>query len=170
MSQQNIEVTTAYGEAMLYTHLIEDLLRLHLYECAFFRVNNYGPVSHKQIKEMDFEDMVNEVGKIYPDSARTVDDLHRVRKIRNHLTHAFVEQVGFDLRTESSRDQIHAMLNQVVLHARRHLKALQKTHEMVLREGIKNDFMKVLSREEPEFDASIAKSKIRVLLQELDAK
>jgi hypothetical protein len=170
MNQQDIEVTTAYGEAMLYTHLIEDLLRLHLYECAFFRVNNYGPISRKKIKEMDFEDMVNEIGKVYPGSERIVDDLHRVRKIRNHLTHAFVEQVGFDLRTESGRDQIHAMLNRVILHAQRHLKALQKTHETVLREGIKNDFKQILSREEPEFDACIAKSKIRTLLQELDEK
>jgi hypothetical protein len=99
-----------------------------------------------------------------------VADLHRTRKIRNHLTHAFVDQVGFDLRTESGRDQIHAMLNRVIFHAQRQLKALQKTHETVLREGMKQDWMQIFHSEEPEFNASVAKSKIRALLQELDGQ
>ena len=167
MKQQEIEISAAYGEAMLYAHLIEDLLRLHIHKCSFFKVNSYcKPLS--KIKAMSFEDLVDEISKVYTDSDRFVADLHRIRKIRNNLTHAFVDQVGFDLRTESGRDQIHAMLNRVVFHARRQLKALQKTHETVLAEGIKADFKKVICSEEPEFDASVAKSKIRGLLRELD--
>jgi hypothetical protein len=58
----------------------------------------------------------------------------------------------------------------VVLRVTLTLKALQKTHETVLREGMKQDWMQIFHSEEPEFNASVAKSKIRALLQELDGQ
>lgn len=168
MSQQDIEITTAYGEAMFYAHLVEDLLRLHVFECGFFHVNGCQPISKKRIKEMDFKDVIDTLGRIYPESDRLVADLHRIRRIRNHLTHAFVAEVGSDLLAEEGRDQVHAMLRRVVTHTRRNLKSLQNTHETLLREGMKKDFMRIMDREDPEFDARVARSKIECWLKEME--
>ena len=153
---------------MLYAHLIEDLLRLHLYECAFWGINGYGPIPRGRIKEMNFENMIDELGKVYGNVQDVAANLHRVRKIRNHLTHAFVDQVGTDLLTEEGLDQIHALLKRVIKHNRVLLKSLQKTQAAVLREGVTHDFMRLMACEDPEFDANVAKSKIKALLKELD--
>lgn len=39
MNLQDRELVVAYGEAMLYSHFIEDLLKLNLREAARFRAN-----------------------------------------------------------------------------------------------------------------------------------
>jgi uncharacterized protein YqgV (UPF0045/DUF77 family) len=91
------------------------------------------------------------------------------RKVRNCLTHAFITEVGTDLLNEEGKDQIHAMLRKTSAHARRYLKALQKAHETVLREGIRTDYSIILAREDPEFDARIERSKIEQYLKELDS-
>jgi len=41
MKPQDESLVAAYGEAMLYSHLIEDMLKLNLREAARFRANGY---------------------------------------------------------------------------------------------------------------------------------
>jgi hypothetical protein len=116
MRAQDKDLLAEYGEAMLYSHLIEDLLKLKLRDAAFFHVNGYtAPAS--PIPKLRFEDLIDEFGRGFSPPEKIVDDLHRIRKIRNKLTHAFVPQVGSDLLTEEGRDQIHAMLERFSRHA-----------------------------------------------------
>jgi hypothetical protein len=167
MRAQDKDLLSEYGEAMLYSHLIEDLLKLILRDAAFFHVNGYQAPAAKPWK---LEEIIDEFGRAFPDTGSLVEDLHRLRKIRNKLTHAFVPQVGSDLLTEEGRDQIHAMLDRYVRHAANRRKILGATFEGVLKKVVATDFTRIFDREEEVFDARVAKSDIQKLLDELDAK
>jgi hypothetical protein len=169
MRTQDKDLLAEYGEAMLYSHLIEDLLKLILRDAVFFHVNSYtAPAT--PIPKLRFEDLIDEFGRAFPPPDRMVDDLHSIRKIRNKLTHAFVPQVGPDLLTEEGRDQIHAMLERFSCHAARHRKALAGTFEALVKKAVATDLPRVLDREEEAFDARVATSEIQRLLDELDGK
>jgi hypothetical protein len=135
---QDTQFKAAYGEAMFYAHLIEDLVALHIYECGYFQVNGYRGLSRGRIQDMSHEDRINELPKIYHDQQDGsmeyhVPVLHLLRKIRNKLTHAFIPQLGSDVSTEEGVDQILAMLKNITTWERLSLEALQETHKAVLR-------------------------------------
>jgi len=169
---QDREFKEAYGEAMFYAHLIEDLLALHIYECGYFHVNGYRGLSRREIREMSHEDRINELAKIYHDQQDGsleyhIPVLHLLRKIRNKLTHAFIPQVGSDVSTEEGIDQILAMLRNITTWERLSLEALSETHKTALREGIKHCFEAALARDDPPFDARVSRSKIQSYLDQL---
>ncbi len=56
MDTQSKEFTAAYGEAMFYAHLLEDLIALHIYECSWYRVNGYPGLSRTQLRGLSSED------------------------------------------------------------------------------------------------------------------
>lgn len=139
MSEQEHDFQSAYGEAMFYAHLIEDLVALHLYECSYFHVNGYAGISRKTIRDMKHEERIDELLTIYRDQdkkdgaiTRLVTALHHLRKIRNYLTHAFIPQVGSDFAAEEGADQILAMLRHVSYWERGWLRTLKNAHEAIL--------------------------------------
>lgn len=174
MSDQDKELLQAYGEAMLYAHLIEDLVALHLYECSYFHVNQYSGLSRKKIREMKHDKRINELLKIYEGQnerdgsiTRLVEALHLLRKIRNHMTHAFIPQVGSDFAVEQGVDQIIAMLKNVAFWELAWLKILQKAHFAVLEGAVTKCFNEFMNREDPPFEAHVSKSKIQHHLDEI---
>jgi hypothetical protein len=173
MSKQEQDFQAAYGEALFYAHLIEDLLAMHLYECSYFHVNQYHGLSRKEIRDMKHEKRIDELLKIYREQdekdssiTRLVTALHHLRKIRNHLSHAFMPQVGSDFHAEEGIDQIVAMLKNICYWERGWLKTLQQAHEGVLKGAIRHCFEAVIEREDPPFDARVSESKIQ---EHLDA-
>jgi hypothetical protein len=172
VNDQEPQFSSAYGEAMFYAHVIEDLLALHVYECGYFHVNDYSGLTRRQIRDLTHEQRIDELAKIYQNQnpeeiAQLISALHLLRKIRNHLTHAFIPQVGSDLTTEEGVDQIVAMLNHIATWERLYLKSLQKAHEAVLRGAVSHCLDAVLKREDAPFDARVARSKIQQYLDEL---
>jgi hypothetical protein len=164
----------AYGEAMFYAHLIEDLLELHLYECSYFHVNQYPGLSRKKIRKMNHANRIDELSKIYGEQneeegsiPRLVAALHHLRIIRNHLTHAFIPEIGSDFTAEEGVDQIIAMIKNVVYWERGWLATLQDAHEAVLKAGLTHDICSVMMREDPPFNARVSKSKIQGRLDAL---
>ncbi len=160
---------------MLYAHLIEDLVALHIYECSWFHVNGYAGLSRKKILELKHEKRIDELLSIYhkqQDGAveRLVSALHLIRKIRNELTHALVPQVGSDIERGESLDQVIAMLKNVVFWERVYLKPLRKMHETVLKRGITEALERALERDDPPFDARVARSKIQQYLDQLQSR
>lgn len=174
MNTQSAEFTTAYGEAMFYAHLIEDLVALHLSECSWFHVNGYPSLSRRQIREFSHKVRINELTKIYHNQTdgtieRLVCGLHLLRQIRNELTHAFVPQVGSEFESEEGLDQVVAMLRNTIKWERHHLRTLQRAHEAVLNRAIIHAWERALERDDPPFDARVARSKIQGYLDELEA-
>lgn len=167
MREQDKDLLAEYGEAMLYGHLIEDLLTLILRDAAFFHVNGYEPPKEKLWK---LEDLIDEFGRAFPDAGPLVGDLHRLRKIRNKLTHAFIPQVGSDLVTVEGRDQIHAMLVRFVRHAAGRRRILAATCGVISKAAIAADFTCIFDREDEPFDARVSTSVIQKLLDELDER
>ena len=172
MSEQEKAFSSAYGETMFYAHLIEDLVELHIYECGYFHVNGYPGLSRRQIRDLKHEGRIDELGKIYQNQnagevAQLVSALHLLRKIRNLVAHAFIPQVGSDFTKEEGVDQIVAMLRSISTWERLYLKSLWKAHVAVLHGSIEHCLDAVLQREEPPFDARVARSKIQEHLDEL---
>ena len=175
VEDQNEEFSAAYGKALFYAHLIEDLVALHIYECGYFHVNGYSGLSSRQIRDLKHESRINELLKIYQNQKdgsieRLVSALHLVRKIRNKLTHAFIPQVGNDFAKEEGVDQIIAMLKNITTWERLYLQSLRKAHEGVLRGAIKHCLDAVIEREDPPFDARVARSEIQEHLDELKSQ
>ena len=154
-----------YGEAMLYSHLIEDMLKLILREAARFHANGYQapPAAPRTLKEL-----IREFGRAFPDAGRLVEDLSRLRDIRNRLTHALVPQVGSDLVTEEGRDQIQAMIERYVRHAAAKRRVLGSIYEAMLKKVVAENFTLFFEGDVEEFDARVAKSDIQRLLDELE--
>jgi hypothetical protein len=167
-----MEFRAAYGEAMFRAHLIEDLLALHIYECSYFHLNGYSGLSRKQIQKLEHHERIDELLKIYKNQKdgsieRLVKGLDLLGKIRNKLTHAFIPQVGSDLRKQEGVDQIIALLRDICTWERRFWALLKKAHEAVLRGAVKHCLKTVLEREDPPFDARVARSRIQEHLDEL---
>lgn len=167
MRAQDKDLLSEYGEAMLYSHLIEDMLKLILRDAAFFHVNGYEAPKAEPWK---LEDIIDEFGRAFSDAGSLVEDLHRLRKIRNKLTHAFVPQIGSDLLTEEGRDQIHAMLERFVSHASPRRRILSAIYDALVRQAVSTDLTRVFERKDEAFDARVATSDIQKLLDELDKK
>ncbi len=160
---------------MFYAHLIEDLVALHIYECGTFRVNGYSGLSANQIRKLKHSDRIDELSKIYANQKdgsieRLVSAFHLLGKIRNKLTHAFIPQVGSDFAKEEGVDQIIAMLKNISTWELLYLQSLRKAHEAVLRGAVKHSLDEVLEREDPPFDARVARSKIQQYLDELKSQ
>ena len=175
MRTQEFDFRAAYGEAMFYAHLIEDLIALHIYECGYFGVNGYSGLSRRQIRELNSEERIDELSKIYSNQndgsiERLVKALHLLRKIRNKLTHAFIPEIGSDFRKEEGIDQIIAMLTSIASWERVYLKSLQDAHSAVLKGGITHAWERALEREDPPFDALVARSKIQTYLEDLKSQ
>jgi len=133
MDNQNAAFTSAYGEAMFYAHVIEDLVALHLYECSWFHVNGYSGLTRRQIRKLSHEKRIDELRKIYHKKGnRAIEQLLSalplLSKIRNKLTHAFIPQVGSELRSEEGIDQVNAMLQNIIRWESFHLRTLKRTH------------------------------------------
>jgi hypothetical protein len=172
MPDQNNQFCIAYGDAMFYAHLIEDLVLLHITECGHFQVNDYKGLTRTEIKSLTHNLAIKELGKIYNGNTEgsinlLVSSLDLLNKIRNKLTHAFMPQVGSDIESEEGREQILGMLQNIVLWEKRYLGFLQKHHEILISEIIRNHPEKIMTRENPPFDAHVARSKIQGYLSEL---
>ena len=168
-AEQSLTLTAAYGEAILYGYLIEDLLQLHLYECSYYHVNGYEGHSKSAIREMKFFHLIREFQAVYPEQTTFADGLDKIRLIRNKLAHAWIDQLGSDLETEEGRDQIYALVSRTIQHEHRYLKALKRTHDELFRHSIKHNLEAALARDDEPFEARVSTSEIQRLLDELDA-
>ena len=168
-AEQSQTLTAAYGEAVMYGYLIEDILQLHLYECSYYHVNGYRGHSKSAIREMKFFRLIREFQTVYPDQTALAEGLDKIRLIRNKVAHAWIDQLGSDLETEEGRDQIHALVSRTIQHERRYLKALKRTHEELFRHNIKNNLEAALARDDELFEARVSTSEIQRLLDDLDA-
>lgn len=167
MNPQDRELIATYGEAMLYSHLIEDMLKLVLREATRFCANGYQAPASAPWK---LGDLIKEFARAFPDATEVVERLQRLQKIRNKLTHALVPQVGTDLLTEEGRDQIQAMMERYVRHAAVMRRFLGAHYESMLKQIVAQDFTRMLEGEIEELDARVAKSDIQRLLDELEEK
>lgn len=166
MDSQDKGFMSAYGEAMLYSHLIEDLLKLILRDASFFHVNAYKAPSPLPWR---LEEIIAQFGKAFPDSGKLVANLELLRKIRNKLTHALLLQVGSDLSTEEGRDQIHAMLKRYNVHACAHREILGNVFETILARVIEENPTRIFEHEyESLKDRFVSNSDIQRLLDELE--
>lgn len=165
MKPQDRGLIASYGEAMLYSHLVEDLLKLNLREAARFSANGYQAPA---LMPWKLGDLICEFGRAFPDATKVVERLQRLQKIRNKLTHALVPQVGSDLLTEEGRDQIQAMIERYVHHAASMRRYLGANYQAMLKQVVAHDFRLMFEGEAEEFDARVVKSDIQKLLDDLE--
>jgi hypothetical protein len=166
--QQSESLTAAYGEAIMYGYLIEDMLKLHLFDCDYYHVNGYRRASKKPVQRLSFQELIAEFRSVYPKQRRFADAFNKIRLIRNKLAHLFIDQLGSDLETEEGRDQIHAMLLRAAGHFRAHLRALKRSHDALFCHAVKHALEAVLARDDKPFEAHVSASEIQQLLDELD--
>ena len=133
VENQNDQFCTAYGQAVFYAHLIEDLVALHIYECGYFHINGYSGCS--SFGRFRISNNARPIRRAFEESTRIkktarlnalFHTLHLLRKIRNKLTHAFIPQVGSDFAKEEGVDQIIAMLENITTWERLYLQSLKK--------------------------------------------
>jgi len=167
MKPQDESLVAAYGEAMLYSHLIEDMLKLNLREAARFRANGYVAPAKLPWR---MKDIIREFGRAFPDTTEIVDRMQLLTKIRNKLTHALVPQVGTDFLTEEGRDQIHAMIRRYVQHSSPVHHYLGKLYHSMIEQVVAHDFTLMFEGEIEEHDAHVVKSDIQSLLDEIEKK
>lgn len=148
MNTSGEDIIRSYGEAVLYGHLIEDVLRLHVYECGSYHVNGRKPQSWEQITDMSLKKLISVFGSMYPKAKELVDALDEAREIRNGIVHAFVRSFHEDLPSWEGSDQIHALLKKTILHQRRLLLVLQPLHESLLRNLMIHKPNEVLAHED----------------------
>jgi hypothetical protein len=170
------EMLGAYGEAVFYTHLIEDMLKLYVFDCAFYKKNCMAHVPLEKIRRMQFEDLIDMLRLADPDNDETeafVARLHVLRRVRNILVHGFVMQIHKELPNEEGRDQITAMLRRFVTHAREmHSKISGDAFAMQRRE-IKRDFMSVFDHPGhpgKQTEGTVTASDLQKLISELESR
>ena len=164
----------AYGEAVFYAHLIEDILKLYIFDCAFLKRNCMAHVPIEKVRRSQFEDLIDMLRLSEAESPEIdsfVERLHMLRKARNILVHGFVMQIHKELQSEEGRDQITAMLRRFVTHAQGMHRRLSKNAPAVQRESIKQDFMVAFDHPgypDKKTDGTVAKSDLQKLISDMD--
>lgn len=132
-SEQTKELFSAYGGAMLLSHLVEDMLKLYVGNLRHTRVNGYERFSIAELNSMTHEKRIIELGFIFRKSGTVMETrLHQLRKIRNLMSHDFIIQVGRSLETQEGVDQIIAMLNRITEYEASALASLQKQNRELI--------------------------------------
>jgi hypothetical protein len=135
------EIIAVFGQVALLAHIIEDLLRLHVFEARRYGVGNVSKRSVKQVQDLELGKVIREFKRIHPQLAAQAEAYDLLRKVRNKVFHAFCPDVGKDLLTFEGRDQIHALLLEIADLQSRHLKPLKKLHEDLLRNIVSQGHM-----------------------------
>ena len=170
------EMLAAYGEAVFYTHLVEDMLKLHIFDCAFFKRNCMAYVPLEKIRRAQFEDLIDMLRLTEPDDEQMetfVRRLHVLRRIRNILVHGFVMQIHKELQREEGLDQITAMLQRFISHARTMKRKLTEDAFASQRESLKQDpFLAIDHPGYPgkESEGTVAASELQSLISFLDER
>ncbi len=166
-SDNDTAILTTLGEIALSAHVIEDLLRLHLFDAGRFQAKGVQERTVSEIQDCHLKDLVSEFKTIYPEHARLAEGLDLIRQIRNKVFHAFCSDCGRDLLSTEGRDQIHALLLAILPLQRRHLKLLQRLHEELIREVCKNSFLTVIEKTNDWNAKTVAQSDLHKLVTRL---
>jgi len=167
MSDQNQTLMAAYGATAFYMHVTEDILRLHLCDCDYYRINAYQLPLKPALHKLRLQRLIDEFAKIHPDSPEFIRGLHCIREARNDVVHEFITQVGSDVASEEGRDQILALLLRLVRYQCLYISRLRLIHEAHLRDLPILHLDRLLQRKEPEFVAHVSTSDAQTWLDEL---
>ena len=169
------ELLAAYGEAVFYGHLIEDMLKVHLFDCSFFKRNCMAHVPLEKIRRMQFEDLIDMLRLSEPEDDSMegfVERLHVLRRARNILVHGFVLQIHKELQSKAGREQITAMLQRFSFHARVAHQKLSADAFAFQKEALRQDYTRIFDHPGypgKETEGTVAASEIQKLLKALDA-
>lgn len=144
MDDEKDAFTLSFGRTVLLGHMLESMLRLHLFECGQYGVANATRRSWKKIKSVTLENAIKELRILQPNAIRFCDALDDLRRIRNDLIHDFFRTLHSDLDSLEGRDQIHAMINRVISQQVRFLSVLQEFHGKFLKAVVELDPTRVL--------------------------
>jgi|GEM_PF-3045339 hypothetical protein len=161
------ELLGSLGEALMYGHIIEDLIRLHLCELAFFGRLGNPRITEEDIKKCRLEEMIDLLPPSISPNPSFLKGLHTIRKLRNQVVHSLIEQVGEDLRTLEGCDQICALLAEITLWERKYLNRLKTAHESMLRSVLVEQTQRVLERQIQPCDRSVTASQMTKTLRQL---
>lgn len=165
------ELLADYGEVMLGAHLMEDVVKIHVKECAFNKVNGYDK-DPERIKDLNAKVLIDELSSIYKNQrniSMMIQNLHRLRRIRNLLIHAFVREIGGDLAKELGKEQIRAMIKKITKFQQAYLACLQRHHQEMVKEAFKKNWMNYMKCEYEEFSSHVSSSEIQKLLLEIES-
>ena len=172
MSENEAALLTAYGEAVLHSHLLEDSLKSYLFDCAFFKRNCMAHVSEDRVKRASFEDLIDmipltETNELF--AMKLTAKLHLIRKIRNLLVHGFIHQIHKELPSETGRDQIAAMLRSFSSHAHEVHGELLQRGKALQQHVVQTDFMKIFDHPDHlKKEGTVAASDIQRFIESLN--
>lgn len=161
------ELLCSLGEALMYGHIIEDLIRLHLCELAFFGRLGISSMTEDDVKKCRLEEMIDLLPPTISPNPSFLQGLHTIRKLRNQVVHGLIEQIGEDLRTLEGCDQICALLMEISQSERKYLGRLKAAHEKLLRSVFVEQTQRAMERQSPPNDRSVAASQMVKTLRKL---
>lgn len=161
----------AFGRAVFLSHIIEDRLKIHIFDCAFFSVGCMAHVAHEKTKKATFEELIDFYRLAHhgrEDTLKLWRQLHLFRQIRNRLVHGFILQIHEDLQHEEGRDQIIAMLERVSAQASRLSRVIREDQDQIVADYAKNLFRTLEHSGHPLKEGLVASSEIQRWLEEID--
>ncbi len=160
-----------FGRAVFLSHIIEDRLKMHIFDCAFFSVGCMAHYPLEKTRKASFENLIDYYRLAHhdqPDTEKIWRQLHLLRQIRNQLVHGFVLQIHCDLQHEEGREQIIAMLDRFCAHALRLAQAIGSKHEALIAEAPKRLKRVFEHPGHPSKEGVVAKSEIQRWIEEIE--
>ncbi len=143
------ELLCSLGEALMYGHILEDLIRLHLCELAFFGRLGNARITEDDVKRCRLEEMIDLLPPTISPNPSFRQGLHTIRKLRNQVVHGLIDQTGEDLRTLEGCDQICALLKEITQLESKYLRPLKVAHEKLLRSVFVEQTQLAMERQTP---------------------
>ncbi len=161
----------AIGRASFLSHLLEDRLKVHLFDCAFFEVGCMAHVLPERTKRATFEELIDFCRLAHANEKGTTEvwrQLHLVRQIRNRMVHGLLLEIHEDLHSDEGRDQITAMLNRYSVHVVRMLEVVGAAQEKVMRDAALQMGKVFKHPGHPLKEGTVASSEIERWLEEIE--
>lgn len=158
------ELLEAFGRAVFRSHLVEDILKIHIFDCAFFSIGCMAHVAEERARSATFAELIDFYRLAHhssPNIEKIWRELHLFRQIRNHLVHGFILQIHNDLQHEEGRDQIVAMLDRISAHGQRLWRLISDDQQAIVA-SIGNRIERMLEHPgHPMKEGLVAKSEIQ---------
>lgn len=136
------------GTVALNAAIIEGLLRLHIYDAGRYGMYGAPEKSKTNVEEMKLWEVINQFRKMYQKKPNLAAALKLHSSVRNRVFHAFFYDVGVDLHAFEGRDQIIALLSEIIPLQRREISSITKLQKILVASAGKKSIMKFLEKDD----------------------
>jgi hypothetical protein len=119
------------------------------------------------MERLSFKNAIDELDTLKYEE-NFIQNLHRLRKVRNSIIHSLLADVGQDFANPSGTEQVEGLIHDAAEKTLSLLQQMRRIHGEFLHESTRTNLEKILSDDADWNAGTVSASEARALLKEMD--